>query len=506
MAGILALPAARAPAGLAAGVLLFVAATSLLALLLGQIARRRQAAVLVPMVLLDLAAETTIIVLTGTARSPFVLLYSLTIAVAGLGMGLGGGIAGALVAAGAYWMAGVRFGQETGIAPSLTVVLLALLGFFAGLLGRRAAESDREVARVRGELERVELDAERIVESLAQPLLCLDATGRIRRANQAAVDLLRLCDRPEGLLLEEAGFRSRLLPILDRMERSLSSGAVMVEETELPDGSGAAVPVEVALSPVRDGGGCICGVVMLLTDQTRRREQELEQARRERLAVVGELAGHLAHEIRNSLKPLVGSLEILAGDIPPTESNGELLSIVRRESDCLEAFLTDFLTFARDKCLTMETFDLDLLLREEAAAVRRHPSRRDGVAVELGEPDDSCPIEADREAVRGIIRNLLVNALEATEEGRVVMRRWTEGEDAAVLIEDTGTGLPACDTEALFEPFCTHKPGGTGLGLAISRRLARRLGGDVRLESRGEGGARATLWLAGAARAQRRAA
>lgn len=505
MAGILAMPAAGAPPGLALRVLAFVAVSTVAALALGRMAPRRAPLIFIPLTLLDLAAETAIIVMTGTARSPFVLLYSLTIAVGGLGMGLAGGVAASLVAAFAYWMGAVGLGREPGVAPLLTVVLLGLLGLFAGLLGRRAAERDREVARVRGELERAELDAERIVESLAQPLICLDARGRIRRANHPAVDLLGLRSHPEGLTLEVAGDPRRLEPILERMDAALKTGTAMVDVAEIPGAGTPPVPVEVALSPMRDGTGSVCGVVLLVTDQTRRREQELEQARRERLAVVGELAGHLAHEIRNSLKPLVGSLEMLAGDIPPTPANEELLGIVRRESESLEAFLTDFLAFARDKCLTMEVFDLDLLLREEAAAVRRHPSRRADVAVECDAACEGLLIRSDREAIRGIVRNLMVNALEATEQGRVAMLRSAEGEDVTVLIEDTGEGLPDCDAESLFEPFCTHKPGGTGLGLAISRRLARRLGGEIHLERRDEGGTRALLRLMGAASALRAA-
>ncbi len=506
VAGILVLPAAQSPRGLPVSVLAYVIASSMLALLLGRIATGRRLPVLVPLVVLDLAVETAVIVMTGTARSPFVLLYSLTIAAGGLGLGLAGGISAACLAAAAYWFGTVGTEGDPGVAPLLTVVLLGLVGLLAGLLGRRSAEREKEVARVRGELERVELDAERIVASLAQPLICIDAQGHVRRVNRCAARLLRLRDRCEGLLLEESCDPIRSAPILSRIRRTLELGCAMVEETELPDRDGSATPVEVAISPVRDGEGSLRGVVLLLTDLTRRKELELEQTRRERLAVVGELAGHLAHEIRNSLKPLVGSLELLAGDIPPSESNEELLSIVRRESVSLEAFLTDFLTFARDKSLTMESFDLDLLLREEVASVRRHPSRSEGVEVVFEAEAGGCAIESDREAVRGIVRNLLVNALEATREGRVAVGRRTEGEAVAIRIEDTGIGLPEGDAERLFEPFCTNKPGGTGLGLAISRRLARRLDGEIHLESRREGGTRASLWLAGAARAQRRAA
>jgi signal transduction histidine kinase len=84
--------------------------------------------------------------------------------------------------------------------------------------------------------------------------------------------------------------------------------------------------------------------------------------------------------------------------------------------------------------------------------------------------------------VREILRNLVLNALEATSEGTVVISWRPDGERVELLVEDSGVGLPDVPPESLFEPFCTHKAGGTGLGLSIARKLARRLGGEVSLE------------------------
>jgi PAS domain S-box-containing protein len=445
---------------------------------------------------LDLALEAILVGSTGAPRSPFILLFPLTIAASGLFFGFWGSMAVTLGAiagyAGAVWSAG---GTWEG-APLLMAVFLFFLGVLNGLAGRRAVAQSREMHRVRVELERVLLDAETIVASLETPLLCLDLQGEIRRANRAAAELLGLQTEPEGRFLLDSGERNRLVPLMNLIVESRREGGVSCHEVLLPSANGGGpTPVEVFVSSVRDRTGGRQGLVLLLNDLTRRKEQEAEQARRERLAGIGELSGNLAHEIRNSLKPVVGSIELLAGEIPRTGIAGELIEIILKEAESLEAFLADFLSFSRDKTLTIEEVDLDTVIRAEIAAVSRHPACAPGVVIERACGSPACTTYLDREALRTVLRNLLLNALEATQTGRVTVS-WEGVDDGVrILVEDTGIGLPAVDPESLFEPFCTHKPGGTGLGLSIARRLARRLGGDVTLEGKTDGGVRAILRL-----------
>jgi len=497
---LLAIPASRAPAESAGVVAAAIAVTSIAVAWLGRGGRAARARVLLACsIVLDLAVESALVGATGASRSPFVLLYSLTIAATGLYFGLKGGLSVAAGATVGYWLGILLMRSESGIAPLLTTLFLVLLGLLAGLLGRRAAEQRREVERVRGELERVRLDAEAIVASLTSPLLCIDSEGEIRKANEAAVRLLGLGPDPQGSSLEAAGSPERLQPLLDHVREVFANGEAAVVEIDLQtNDADVPTPVEVIASTVRDRTGRVLGLVLLLQDLTRRKEQESEQARRERLAVIGELSGHLAHEIRNSLKPVVGSIELLAQEIPSYGVAGELTAIILREGEALEKFLSDFLTFSRDKTLQMEEFDLDELLQDEIASVSRHPARVRGVVLRAfsGPPDER--VRTDRAAIRDILRNLLVNALEATLEG-VVTVRWsgTPGDGIEVCIEDTGIGLKDVDPDALFEAFRTEKPGGTGLGLTIARRLARRLGGDVMLERRVPVGTCARLRIPG---------
>jgi signal transduction histidine kinase len=487
---LLALPATQAPEILPPALLGLLGISTLTAAVTGGLLPGRRRAVLLALAAFDLVTETMLVGATGVARSPFVLLFSLTIASAALSYGLAAGIAFSAAAALGYWAGILRIGAASDAAVAVTSFCLLLLGLLTGLLGRRLAAEGREIARVRAELAQAQLDAESIVASLTSPLLCLDVAGRIRRANPPACELLGFEALPEGASLAECGDPVRLGPLRDLVGSALDGSGSPAVEIALP--GDPPTPIEVIASPVRDVEGCPKGLVLLLTDLTRRKHAEAEQARRERLAVVGELSGHLAHEIRNSLKPVVGSIELLQGEIPRGGVAGELMEIILRESESLEAFLSDFLTFARDKSLTFTDFDLDELMREEVAALTCHPARAQAVRIEAIVGAGRGNVCSDRGALREILRNLILNALEATREGTVAISWRRDNGGLELLVEDSGMGLPEGPPENLFEPFCTHKAGGTGLGLSIARRLARRLGGDVSLERR-DPGARARL-------------
>ena len=257
------------------------------------------------------------------------------------------------------------------------------------------------------------------------------------------------------------------------------------------------VPVEVSTSPILDGRGRYRGTVVLFSDLTERMERERERRQQERLALVGQLSAGLAHEIRNSLKPITGSVELLRLEEESfSGAQNHLMEIILREAENLESFLTEFLAFARDKSLQVAAIPLERVLEEEADALATASSRR----IELirpGEPEDGSALcIADRSALGQVIRNLGLNGLEASSEDEPLELGWRwDGEEAEVFVRDRGEGISQEIAAQAFDPFFTTKAHGTGLGLAIARDLIERQGGRLTLESAEGGGTMARIRL-----------
>jgi signal transduction histidine kinase len=192
---------------------------------------------------------------------------------------------------------------------------------------------------------------------------------------------------------------------------------------------------------------------------------ERRARRNQTLAEVGALAAAIAHELRNGLNPISGSVECLQRELKLEGENAQLMELISTESARLNRFVTDLLGYARERDLVMETLDLDETLAELCETVGRD--------------------QGDREQLRQVWLNLSINALEAMGPGGTmrVRCRTTETSLAVVEFEDTGSGIAAEDLPRVGQPFFTTKQGGTGLGLAIAQRIVERHGGTLVLDS-----------------------
>jgi two-component system, NtrC family, sensor histidine kinase PilS len=454
--------------------------------------------------LLDVAASAFVAFRLGPTGSPVLLLLALPVLIWGLTRGIAGGswaAAGGIAAHLALCGLIPRLGADltARIAPASVVAQatsLVLLGLLAGLLGRRLGRAEAMQHSTARELEQARLDAETIVAHLSHGLLCVDDSGRISRLNAGARELLGgFGEIRPGVRLAELLLFESLFDLAMHLASRLASTREEICEVTLGSSPGrAAVLVEVTTTPILDQEGRPRGLVVLLADLTERRAREEERRRHDRLALLGQLSAGLAHEIRNSLKPISGSVELLRRELP--EGGGArdtLMEIILRESEALEAFLGEFLHLARDKSLQMEELPLERVVGEELDSLASLP----GGSFQLARPDPAEPllrVRADRSCLRQILRNLGLNAIEAG--GLPVEVGWRRvDEEAEIYLRDHGSGLAEEIRARVFEPFFTTKPRGTGLGLAIARDLAERLGGRLALEPAEGGGTRASLRL-----------
>lgn len=235
---------------------------------------------------------------------------------------------------------------------------------------------------------------------------------------------------------------------------------------------------------------CVAFLSGLLAEQERRAKEELwdmeAQVRRvEKLAAIGEMASGLAHEIKNPLASLSGSIQFLREEIPYDPDRDRLMDIILREADRLSALVNDFLMFAKPQPGQTRPVALDAAIEDviKVFGADNRRNRRIHIDKQL---ESGVVIEIDPEHLRQVLWNLLLNADEAIEgEGRIYIRMASlDKQYVCVTIADTGCGMTEETMASIFDPFFTVKPKGTGLGLSIVQRIITSYNGliDVRSE------------------------
>lgn len=478
--------------------------------------------------IVDVGVISYLLLFTGGASSPFVPLYLLAPLLGGVYLSVRGGmlLAGAASVAYAVLFAAERGGMlpppSYGLTERLSesalnlrlmlyVPLFLIVGAIGGALGRTLGEGRRALDEARAELSRALFDTETILENLSSGLASVDAQGVVRHWNRSAAEILgKPASEVRGRVYDQAlgeGFEE----FVARLRDTLATGVPAARhEARVKGRGGREVPLGISTSVLVDSGGGRRGVIALFQDLSDVKALEERMRRGETLAAIGELSAGIAHEIRNCLNPIAGSVEVLQRELHVTGENARLLELIVRESERLDNFIRELLDYARERPLKTERADLASLTRETAEVARRHPSAATGKTVEVEAPESPIWVQVDFEQTKQVLLNLLINALEAIEGAGTVSVRVDPGNGGArgrgrpglavIEVRDTGAGIRAEDLRQVFEPFFSTKLGGTGLGLAIANRIVERHGGAMEIESRVGVGTTLRLWLPRAAR------
>jgi two-component system sensor histidine kinase HydH len=231
--------------------------------------------------------------------------------------------------------------------------------------------------------------------------------------------------------------------------------------------------------------------VRRLTAELERKNREL--ARKDRLADLGRMAAHIAHELRNSLVPVALYLSILDRRIEDPESRDVLRKVIEAVR-AAETTVSDLLQFAADREPKESLFAL-LPLVEEILAGLHLQIEAQKIKTFVNIPQ-SLFVWADRELIRRVLLNLVLNALDAMPQGGCLeINAQTDNGDLSLAIADSGPGLDEDRLQKIFEPFYTTKPNGTGLGLAVVERLIELHGGTVEASNVQGGGAKFLIIL-----------
>lgn len=438
-------------------------------------------------VLSDLAMVTLVVHLTGGIDSSLNFLYPLVIIVACM---LLPRIWGYLSAALAFILYGAileldfyevipSFASTHPKLKALQVVIFVNLfayfaiAYLAGLLVAKLRQVDVQLKDASGALENLQALHENIVQSMSEGVITTGLDGRITLVNRAAQQLLEI---------SEAELRGRSVGDLFQDPLPHFGAGRGDGEVRYVAGNGYRKTFRVMVSALTVQAPGALGFVYTFDDLTEIRRLEREVRMQDRLAAVGRLAAAIAHEIRNPLTSIAGSVSMLSDAPALSAEERHLLDIVKRESDRLNNIITDFLAYSRGKQYRFERVNLIPLVEDTLTLLEhRLTAEGSGIRIERRLPQSEACVLADGDKLKQVFWNFCENAVRAMKAtgGKLAVSLSERGPDWEMSFADTGPGISPQQTEKIFEPFQSNFKGGTGLGLAIVYQIVQAHEGKV---------------------------
>jgi len=388
-----------------------------------------------------------------------------------------------------YWMAiqGLqlptwRFAQYT-VAINLSGFLAVAL--LSGSLAERLRSADARLAVASHQIADLRAYNEYVIDSLLSGLVTTDDHGRVLTFNKAAAAITGIpAEQAVGQNVDEV----LQLPGTVRIQlTTLVETRSLRLDLEYRTGQGRILDIGlmVAMIGFPDGRS---GYLFTFQDVTELKRLERNARLQQRLAAVGEMAAGIAHEIRNPLASMSGSIQVLRQELPLSEDQAQLMDIVLRESERLNDTIRSFLAYARPQKFAVAQLDLCKVVTDAAMLLRNSSEARDTHTVDVKVPPTPVWYEADENQVRQIVWNIATNGLRAMPKGgRLILSVDTDHaspqDEVVISVQDEGRGIPAEELDGIFQPYRSTFERGTGLGLAIVHRIVSDYGGVIQVSS-----------------------
>ncbi len=457
----------------------------------------------------EIIFETIVINLTGDLNSPMAAMYILTIVSAALVYRLTGTLLMASIVSVslmvAVWLAhfdhsltGLSLdqlsndpgGKEQKVySVFFHILIFYLVAFISGYLAERLKQRDRQLADTSQALKKAKLETDDILRHLSSGLMTIDAHGKIMFFNKAAERILGYKETDvKGRRCDEV-FQRRM-PSLARCIMAGIDGRIEFprREVEIAAENGQIIPLGLSTSVLREENGSIRGVIAIFLDLTEAKELEGKVRAADRLAAVGELSACIAHEIRNPLAAISGSVEVLKGELNLVDENKQLMDLIVKESDRLTKMLAKFLQYARIERTAFNKVEMCHVISETIEILFHHEAMSPNIKVDLVSDESIVYVIGDEDLIKQILINLAANACEAFD-GRAGQITFEVVNDAAnglvhIAVKDNGPGIHPEALKKIYQPFFSTRKNGTGLGLSIVHRIAEALGIELSVKSK----------------------
>lgn len=455
--------------------------------------------------LCDVLIVTTLVYVSGGIESVYSVLYQLVIIYSALFLGKKGGLTAASASSLLYGLmldfeyytvlpvygSATIYNYSAGHVLSrifIHVVSFYIVAFLVSFVVEQEKRSRSLLTEKESEFDRLDLFHKSIIENVNAGIITTDLMGNIKSFNKTAAEisgytLSEVKDRPID------DFFPGIFEMMGKVKGENTKGNLTKRgEIVVSDRNNREIVLGFSVSSLMSSSDERIGDIVIFQDLTATKDMEKEVEKSKNLALIGEMAAGLAHEIRNPLTAVSGSIQLLRRNLDLDETDSRLMNIILRGRDQLENLISNFLLLARPNMNDRVEMALETVMDEVIESLRYSPEWNDETRVKT-QYGNTPEIFGNRTEIKQMIWNLVLNAVQAMPDGGTLNVKAEEivSDDGKPFVEicisDTGHGIEKDNEERIFTPFYTTKERGTGLGLAIANRIAESHGGKIRIWS-----------------------
>lgn len=463
----------------------------------------------------DVVLITFLIFLTGNTQIDYSLFYTLVIIYSVIFLGRKEGLIIASASSIFYGLfLDIEFyksmpfvssvGRDYDVNPidALTNILVHIISFYVlAFLASFVVEQEKKtrflLEEKESEFNQLDLLFRSIIESVYTGVMTIDLQNMIKTFNLAAEEIT-------GFPLAEVK-DCKIEDVFPEFVHFLIEETI-IEQTQkrmeviITGKAGNKINLGLSISPLKGKYYNQIGYILIFQDLTKIKKMEENLEKSKNMALIGEMAAGLAHEMRNPLAAITGSIELLEQELKLDGTDKRLMQIILRGKDRLDNFARDFLLLGRPVPVSRELVDLNEIIDEALEYIRLNKNWTSKIKI-VKVFASKAKVFANKEQVRQIMNNIVLNAVQSMEEGGILsietkMARLDDKKEyVEIKVSDTGCGIKENDLKKIFEPFFTNKEKGTGLGLTIVNHLVEGYNGKIIIESNINQGTICSVWL-----------